>query len=64
MLSQATQLGCNSAANTTCLCSTPNFQYGVRDCIAQTCPPTDAATVAAFGKQFCAGELEKYPSEN
>lgn len=57
MLAQAQSLGCSNEANITCLCDTPNFQYGVRDCIAQSCPAADATTVTTFGDSLCAGML-------
>ncbi|MCJ1472955.1 hypothetical protein MMC13_001604, partial [Lambiella insularis] len=54
MLGQAQSLGCSSEADITCLCNTKNFQYGVRDCIAQACPPADQGTVTSFGNSICA----------
>lgn len=55
MLSQAQALGCSSEADITCLCKAQNFRFGVRDCIAQACPPADQATVTTFGNSICAG---------
>ena len=55
MLGLATQLGCTGPGDIACLCKTANFNYGIRDCIAQACPPSDAATVRTYAAQVCAG---------
>lgn len=39
-----------------CLCSKPDFEYGVRDCILESCPPASGDFVNAYlqvcGRQF------------
>ena len=57
MLGQYAALGCTSASDLACLCSKPNFNYGVRDCIAEACPPSDQGTVSSYAASVCAGEL-------
>lgn len=56
MTAQAVGLGCTGPNDVACLCSNPNFGFGVRDCTAQSCPPgTDFAPVFDFTQQYCAG---------
>lgn len=54
MIGKASTLDCPSGQDLSCLCSKPNFKYGIRDCATQACGP-DAPTIIAFGEQFCAG---------
>ena len=53
----ATEYGCSgaNATNVVCLCSSQNFRFGIRDCVAESCPASDASTVTTFGNQICAG---------
>ncbi|KAK4465099.1 hypothetical protein QBC42DRAFT_283725 [Cladorrhinum samala] len=54
MLAQAPLLGC-PASDPRCLCSNPNFGYGIRDCAIEACSPVDAQQVIAYGLNYCAG---------
>jgi hypothetical protein len=50
----ADSLGCPSAT-ADCLCSKPDFGYGVRDCSAQSCPAgTDLDAIVAYVGSYCA----------
>ena len=55
MLGQFAQLGCTSETDIKCLCSKPNFMYGVRDCTNESCPSTDRGKVFDLANQICAG---------
>ncbi|KAK4231666.1 hypothetical protein QBC38DRAFT_465256 [Podospora fimiseda] len=61
MLSQGPFLGC-PYSDPTCLCSNPNFGYGVRDCAMQSCAPIDAQVVIVHGINYCAGVTPLRPS--
>jgi hypothetical protein len=61
LLNQATSLGCALTADyatldIACLCTQPNFEYGIRDCIHQSCPPewenSDNAYLQVCGRQL------------
>jgi len=53
MLGLATSsFGCGQG-DVLCYCREPNFGYGVRDCANEACSAEDAATVIAFGTQYC-----------
>lgn len=57
MLGQAVALGCpasNGIPDTTCLCSSLNFGYGVRDCTIEACPSgTDTNVVIQYALNYC-----------
>ncbi|KAK5653958.1 hypothetical protein OQA88_7634 [Cercophora sp. LCS_1] len=53
MLALAPALGC-PGSDPSCLCSKPDFGFGVRDCADQACHPDDAALVHAYGFNYCA----------
>lgn len=56
MISIATSsFGC-AQGNVTCYCTNQDFGYGIRDCSNEACSASDAATVIAFGTQYCKGE--------
>jgi len=56
MLGIATaQFGCGQS-DVLCYCREPNFGYGVRDCANEACGSGEAATVIAFGTQYCASK--------
>ena len=57
MLGQAAALGCSGQNDIGCLCRSANFNYGIRDCIAEACPGTDQGVVRAYAAQICAGKL-------
>ena len=57
MVGQFAAFGCQSATDVACLCRAQNFQYGMRDCIAQACPPSDQGAVQAYAASICAGTL-------
>lgn len=62
MLGLAPGFGCQQG-NVTCYCTEPNFGYGVRDCANEACPnASDAATVIAFGTQYCQRALSSIAS--
>ena len=53
MLGIATSsFGCGQG-DVLCYCREPNFGYGVRDCANEACGSEEAATVIAFGTQYC-----------
>jgi hypothetical protein len=53
MLGIATSsFGCGQG-DVLCYCREPNFGYGVRDCANEACGASEAATVIAFGTQYC-----------
>lgn len=55
MLAQAGALGCG-ASDYSCLCSKPEFHYGIHDCAYQHCAPDNAAAASAvaWGDALCA----------
>ncbi|KAI1091165.1 hypothetical protein F5B19DRAFT_459962 [Rostrohypoxylon terebratum] len=54
MLNQASELGCSDVAPS-CLCTKPNFIYGVRDCATESCQDQSLAQqVIQYGSQYCA----------
>ncbi|KAI2615110.1 hypothetical protein GGR54DRAFT_308945 [Hypoxylon sp. NC1633] len=55
MLDQASQLGCGTEISAQCLCTKPNFIYGVRDCATESCGDQSIAQqVIQYGSQYCA----------
>jgi hypothetical protein len=52
MQAQYSTLGCASA-DSYCLCSNPNFGYGLRDCANGACGSSVASTVIAYGSAYC-----------
>ncbi|KAL1844883.1 hypothetical protein VTK73DRAFT_1575 [Phialemonium thermophilum] len=48
-------LGCGVGA-VSCFCGNPNFQFGIRDCVANRCDPVDAPTVTNFVAALCASK--------
>lgn len=56
MLAQGPVLGC-PASDPRCLCSNPNFGYGIRDCAMQACSPVDAQQVIVYGLNYCSGGM-------
>ena len=57
MLALAPSLGC-APNDATCLCSNPDFGYGVRDCALESCPSTaDANQVIAYGLAYCKSRI-------
>jgi hypothetical protein len=55
MLALAPSLGCASN-DANCLCSNPNFGYGIRDCSNQACGAEVASSVIAYGGTYCSGK--------
>ncbi|KAJ4391572.1 hypothetical protein N0V93_005191 [Gnomoniopsis smithogilvyi] len=58
MLTEGPAYGCpnidNGSPAPDCLCSKPEFAYGVRDCSTQSCPSgTDVNQVNQYGLQYC-----------
>ncbi|KAI1381155.1 hypothetical protein F4677DRAFT_440370 [Hypoxylon crocopeplum] len=55
MLNQASDLGCDNNITPLCLCTKPNFIYGVRDCATESCGDDSVAQqVIEYGSQYCA----------
>jgi hypothetical protein len=54
MLALANDLGCDDG-DLECLCETPDYRYGIRDCTAQACPGDDAYAVLNAALQQCPG---------
>lgn len=54
MIGLATNLGCSSQSDVTCLCKNINFYNGLRDCSSQACSATEAAQVVLYGQSYCA----------
>ncbi|KAI1488975.1 hypothetical protein F5X96DRAFT_42111 [Biscogniauxia mediterranea] len=50
----ATQLGC-TGIDASCLCTKPDFAYGVRDCATESCSD-NATEVIQFGADWCAAQ--------
>jgi CFEM domain len=47
--------GC-TAGDLACLCTKPDFEYGIRDCANEAClNATAAGIVIAWGQQLCPG---------
>ncbi len=56
MLAKAPVLGCpllNGQPDRACLCTKPDFGFGVRDCASEACPPDQAMPVIAYGFNMC-----------
>lgn len=56
MMSLASSLGC-SGSDAACLCSNPDFGYGIRDCSNQACGAEVASSVITYGSSYCQGML-------
>jgi hypothetical protein len=58
MEAAASALGCSSAT-AACLCTKPDFGYGVRDCSAQSCPAgTDLTEIQNYLiNTYCSGGM-------
>lgn len=57
MLALATELGCQGKADTKCLCTTPNFSNGIRDCANEACQNATASSIVIkFGIDYCVCE--------
>ncbi|KAK0631505.1 hypothetical protein B0T14DRAFT_4208 [Immersiella caudata] len=57
MIALSSSLGCpfvDGLADPACLCSKPDFNYGIRDCTAESCAPQDLAPVINFTAAMCA----------
>ncbi|KAJ0413662.1 hypothetical protein BJY00DRAFT_56962 [Aspergillus carlsbadensis] len=52
MLALANELGCDDG-DLECLCETPDYRYGIRDCTAQACPGDDAYAVLNAALEEC-----------
>lgn len=52
MLAQYSSLGC-APLDSYCLCSNPNFGFGLRDCSNGACGTDVASTVIAIGSSYC-----------
>ncbi|KAL3486530.1 hypothetical protein BJX62DRAFT_215105 [Aspergillus germanicus] len=66
MLALAGDLGCDDG-DLECLCETPDYRYGIRDCTAQACPGDDAYAVLNAALEQCPGmntqaRLQCFPS--
>ncbi|KAK3335209.1 CFEM domain-containing protein [Cercophora scortea] len=60
MVGLAEQLGCppvNGKPDTACLCSKPDFGYGIRDCASEACQQKDVAPVINYGLSYCANAV-------
>lgn len=53
MIGLATNLGCTSQSDATCLCKNINFYNGLRDCSSQACSAAEAAQVVLYGQAYC-----------
>ncbi|KFG84047.1 CFEM domain containing protein [Metarhizium anisopliae] len=51
---KAQELGCKEG-DTKCLCSNPNFAYGLRDCSRAICSEQDVNQVIEYGVKYCEG---------
>lgn len=51
MIALAPSLGCS--ADAACLCTKPDFAYGIRDCSNEACGADVASTVIAYGSSYC-----------
>ncbi|KAI5864070.1 hypothetical protein GGS23DRAFT_595721 [Durotheca rogersii] len=54
MLREASNLGCGNDSSASCLCTNPDFIYGIRDCATESCEGQDATRVISYGAQWCA----------
>lgn len=54
MLGQASSLGCGGG-DMKCICTKPEFHYGIHDCAYQHCAPDNNAAAAAvdWGNSAC-----------
>lgn len=56
MLAIATNdFGC-AQGDVVCYCNNADFGYGVRDCANEACGSEQAASVIAYGTNYCAGK--------
>lgn len=56
MLAIATNdFGCTQG-DVVCYCNNADFGYGVRDCANEACDSEQAASVIAYGTNYCAGK--------
>ncbi|KAM7197773.1 hypothetical protein V8F20_006446 [Naviculisporaceae sp. PSN 640] len=56
MIGQWNFLGCPSVdgnADAVCLCDTPDFGYGIRDCANQHCSPEYVGAVITYAQRYC-----------
>lgn len=60
MNNKASELGCNPGDHA-CLCTKPDYQYGIRDCTNEACPGEDAAQAVASALQGCPTTFRKHP---
>lgn len=56
MLAKSEELGC-SAPDAACLCTKPDFGYGIRDCSNAACGAEAAVSVISYGQSYCAGMI-------
>ncbi|OIW27585.1 hypothetical protein CONLIGDRAFT_633950 [Coniochaeta ligniaria NRRL 30616] len=56
MLAQASALGCGTGNAVNCLCTKPEFHFGIHDCAYQHCAPDNnaAASAVSWGNSVCA----------
>lgn len=54
LVNDPAKMGCETGG-TACLCSKPDFQFGIHDCAVQACTPDEVATVTDFATALCAG---------
>ncbi|KAL2858598.1 hypothetical protein BJY01DRAFT_1483 [Aspergillus pseudoustus] len=54
MLALAGELGCDDG-DLECLCETPDYSYGIRDCTTEACPDDDASAVLQVALGQCPG---------
>ena len=61
MLGLAASLGCPDAS-ATCLCTKPEFSFGIVDCSTESCPSgTDVGPASSYVSTFCVGVSGKHP---
>jgi hypothetical protein len=56
LTTEAGPLGC-SANDYACLCTKPDFQYGLRDCSNEACGAAVGSSVVAYGSSICASKF-------
>ncbi|KAI1506136.1 hypothetical protein F5X99DRAFT_404184 [Biscogniauxia marginata] len=52
MVGQSSELGCSSG-DASCLCTNPDFAYGIRDCATESCSDS-SSQIVQFGVDWCA----------
>ncbi len=57
----STELGC-TAGDVACYCTNQDFGFGIRDCSSAICSPEEAASVIAFGAEYCASTFGPFSS--